>query len=193
MLTKIKNLAIWVCVLLPTIVLAGSDNTQESLSSNIPIADIVLIVTLVAGLLTIISVAKGKPQPKKADEEDEFNKLKAELKEEYKELGQKISELTKIDAATKIHYLEESVTDLDEKVNNYLMKKVYALSEYFTMLENRVIDLDKYFEKMDVDRKSENIQIKTDINTLRENIREDINDVKDIIMKLMMALKTDDD
>lgn len=193
MLKNIKNFVIWSCVVLPSIVLAGSAETTQSLSDNTALSDIVLIITLIGGLLTIITVAKGKQSKKSDDEEEDFVKIKDELKQDYKELGEKISDITKFDAASKIRGLEESVTDLDEKVNNYLMKKVYTLSEHFTVLEDRVSNIDKYFDKADADRKSDTKQLKDDINTLRENIREDINDVKGIIMKLMMALKTDDD
>lgn len=191
----IKNLGIWTILILPSIVLGGSTipiHPQQSLSDNINISDIVLVVTLIAGLLTIVSVARGKQQRKDL-EEDEFTILKNEIRTEYKELEHKISELTKIDAATKIHDLQENLTQLDDVVNNSIKRKIYTLSEHFTMLEQRVIDLDKHFDEASLDRKDDNRQFKIEINALRENIRDDINDVKDIIMKLMMALKIEDD
>lgn len=192
----IKKIGFWLIFILPSIVLGGSTtvaSTGKSLSDSIPISDIVLIVTLIAGLLTIISVARGRHGKKDSEDDDaEFNTLKNEIREEYKDLENKIFELTKIDAATKIHDLQESLTALDNTVNNSVKKKIYALSEHFTTLESRVLDLDKHFDQSNMDRKEENRQIKSEINTLRENIREDINDVKDIIIKLMLALRTDD-
>jgi hypothetical protein len=195
LMKHIQNLGLWAIFILPTVALGGSESTvasNQSLSDNVPISDIVLVVTLIAGLLTIISVARGKSS-KKNNEDDDFVTLKNEIRAEYKELETKISELTKIDAASKINDLQESLTALDDTVNNSVKKKIYTLSEHFTMLESRVLDLDKHFDQSNNDRKEETRQIKSEINTLRENIREDINDVKDIIMKLMMALKTDDD
>lgn len=194
LLEKIKNLVIWACVMLPSLALAGSEQVKNvSLSENVPISDIVLVVTLVAGLLTIISVARGKQPSKKESDDDEFTTLKNELREEYKELQDKISDLTKIDAATKIQGLQDNFSALDDTVNNYIKKQIYTLSEHFNMLDSRVTDLTKHYDEASAERKEENRQLRNEINTLRENIREDINDVKDIIMKLMMALKTDDD
>ena len=102
-------------------------------------------------------------------------------------------ELDKIDAGAKIHDIQETLAILDNTVNNLIKKKIYFLSEHFTSLEARVLDLDRHFDQASLDRKEDSRRITNEINTLRGNIREDINDVKDIIMKLMNALKTDDD
>jgi hypothetical protein len=191
----IKKLGFWTIFILPSIVLGGSTTTVpmvKSLSDNIAISDIVLVVTLIGGLLTIISIARGNSS-KNDSEDDEFSTLKIEMREDYKDLETKILELTKIDAATKIHNLQKELAALDDTVNNSVKKKIYSLSEHFNTLEHRVLDLDKHFEQSSIDRKEDSRQIKSEINILRENIREDINDVKDIIMKLMMALKTDEE
>lgn len=184
------SLFFWFICILPSIVLGGSTTIIPSaipLSDNIHISDIVLVVTLMAGLLSIISVTRGKHNRRDIGV-DQFNTLKNEMRIEYKERDTKIVEF-----ASKIHELEENLIELDSTINNSIKKKIYVLSEHFKILEQRVIDLDKHFDQSNLDRKEDTRQFKSDINTLRENIRDDINDVKDIIMKLMMALKIDTD
>lgn len=192
----IQKISFWVVFTLPSIVLGGSTKVVpavQSLSGDITISDIILVVTLIAGLLTIISVARGGQSKKAIIDDDEFIILRNEMHDEYNDLKHELAELTKLDAGTKIYNLQNNLAELDDIVRNTLKKKIYSLSEHFTTLENRVLDLDKHFDRSNLDRKEDNRQIKNEINTLRENIREDINDVKDIIMKLMMALKTADE
>lgn len=192
----IQKISFWVVFTLPSIVLGGSTKVVpvvQSLSGDITISDIILVVTLIAGLLTIISVARGGQSKKSIIDDDEFIILRNDMHDEYNDLKHELAELTKLDAGTKIYNLQNNLAELDDIVRNTLKKKIYSLSEHFTTLENRVLDLDKHFDRSNLDRKEDNRQIKNEINTLRENIREDINDVKDIIMKLMMALKTADE
>lgn len=180
-------------ILINPMLFASSDTTAHlnqlnSISSDIHVADVVLAVTLIAGLLTILTIAiksVGTTSPKS----DGIN----ELKQEYTKLAEQVTDLTKLDVAGKIKHIEHDISELDDTVNKYLKQKLYILSENFTILETKVVNLNKNFDDFNRDRREENAQLKAEINTLRENIREDINDVKDIIMKLMMALRTEDE
>jgi hypothetical protein len=182
----------FILILLPVFAIAGSSLSSSdsvgSMLSSTSLDEFVLVVTLIGGLLTILTVAikAVKPNTSKVD-------TLSELKNEYTKLAEQVTDLTKLDVAGKIRHIEHDISELDDTVNKYLKQKLYILSENFTILETKVVNLNKNFDEFNRDRREENAQLKAEINTLRENIREDINDVKDIIMKLMMALKTEED
>jgi len=179
-------------IVLPVFAIAGSSSSVSdstgSILSNASLDEFVLVVTLIGGLLTILTVAikAVKPTTPKVDTLNE-------LKIEYTKLAEQVTDLTKLDVAGKIRHIEHDISELDDTVNKYLKQKLYILSENFTILETKVVNMNKNFDEFNRDRREENAQLKAEINTLRESIREDINDVKDIIMKLMMALKTEED
>lgn len=188
----LKKITQFILIILPMLVMASSSSSSSdsirSMVNSASLDEIVLIVTLIGGLLTILTVAikAVKPSTPKVD-------TLSELKNEYTKLAEQVTDLTKLDVAGKIRHIEHDISELDDTVNKYLKQKLYILSENFTILETKVVNLYKNFDEFNRDRREENAQLKTEINTLRENIREDINDVKDIIMKLMMALKTEED
>lgn len=188
----LKKITQFILIVLPVFVIAGSSSSVSdstgSILSNASLDEFVLVVTLIGGLLTILTVAikAVKPTTPKVDTLNE-------LKIEYTKLAEQVTDLTKLDVAGKIRHIEHDISELDDTVNKYLKQKLYILSENFTILETKVVNMNKNFDEFNRDRREENAQLKAEINTLRENIREDINDVKDIIMKLMMALKTEED
>jgi hypothetical protein len=188
----LKKITQFILIVLPVFAIAGSSSSVSdstgSILSNASLDEFVLVVTLIGGLLTILTVAikAVKPTTPKVDTLNE-------LKIEYTKLAEQVTDLTKLDVAGKIRHIEHDISELDDTVNKYLKQKLYILSENFTILETKVVNMNKNFDEFNRDRREENAQLKAEINTLRENIREDINDVKDIIMKLMMALKTEED
>ena len=188
----LKKITQFILIVLPVFAIAGSSSSVSdstgSILSNASLDEFVLVVTLIGGLLTILTVAikAVKPTTPKVDTLNE-------LKIEYTKLSELVTDLTKLDVAGKIRHIEHDISELDDTVNKYLKQKLYIISENFTILETKVVNLNKNFDEFNRDRREENAQLKAEINTLRENIREDINDVKDIIMKLMMALKTEED
>lgn len=188
----LKKITQFILIVLPVFAIAGSSSSVSdstgSILSNASLDEFVLVVTLIGGLLTILTVAikAVKPTTPKVDTLNE-------LKIEYTKLAEQVTDLTTLDVAGKIRHIEHDISELDDTVNKYLKQKLYILSENFTILETKVVNLNKNFDEFNRDRREENAQLKAEINTLRENIREDINDVKDIIMKLMMALKTEED
>lgn len=188
----LKKITQFILIVLTVFAIAGSSSSVSdstgSILSNASLDEFVLVVTLIGGLLTILTVAikAVKPTTPKVDTLNE-------LKIEYTKLAEQVTDLTKLDVAGKIRHIEHDISELDDTVNKYLKQKLYILSENFTILETKVVNMNKNFDEFNRDRREENAQLKAEINTLRENIREDINDVKDIIMKLMMALKTEED
>jgi predicted nuclease with TOPRIM domain len=184
MVNKTLTIVFLIMLMLPTLALPADKTSNSNYDAYNP----VVIITVITGMLAIITVVmKGINS----------SKCKQELIEMKQDIDTFKTDVNRIvnsnELIEKIETLKEEHDALYKTVNDYLKRKVYNLSENINKLEVKVNDLNKYFDDANVDRKEENKQIKQDINSLRDNIREDINDVKDIIMKLMMALKTDDD
>lgn len=133
---------------------------------NDPVARVIGIITAIGVVITIIAkVTKG---------------IKSSLMNGLKE---------------KISKLQKDHQSLDKTVNaenTKIKEKMNSISEHFNTLETKVNDLDRYFDNANKDRKEQDKVIQKEINAIRNNIREDINEVKNIIMKLMMSLKIED-
>lgn len=147
--------------------------------------DPVTIVTVVAALLAILMVIVGGLRSFAGKERLET------IETRQSELDKQIKKLATVDIDS-IKTLEEQYEKLSEAVNQNLKQKVDSLSENYGKLETRVGELSRYFDETNKDRKEEDKAIKQEITLLRENIRKDINDVKNIIMNLMLSLKNDE-
>lgn len=182
-----SKLSVFPVIMLISVTVLGADAVTVPLTTTTPY-DPTTILTVATALLALITiVVKGFTgnnwKKDHADLKSEFEKFKVEIKEIVN--NQEIY--------SKIETLKNDHDALYKTVNEHLKNKVTSLSENITKLEDKIAELNKHFDDVNADRKEESRQIKHDINSLRENIREDINDVKDIIMKLMMALKTESD
>lgn len=166
-----------------------SVSTSTPVSSPTSVNDIILFVTFFSSVVTILAIVfqsiKFKSRPQKPTDIDQ-------LKQNLKETTTKVDSLTEANLNEKIKTIQGNIQTIDKVINDLVKIKINSLSETVTKLDQKLSDLNKYFETALSDRKEENKQIKQEINTLRENIREDINDVKSIIMKLMFVLKNDD-
>lgn len=183
-------------VMLSSVYMYGADSsssTQEAskmLDTTSVTNNIIIFLTAIGSLVTIIAFGSQfiKPKQKKLSPT-----MIDKLNNDYKEIEKKVKLLTDENISEKVKNLQQSFQTLDSTVSDIVKNKISVLSENVTKLDQKLTDLNKFYETALNDRKEENRQIKQEINTLRENIREDINDVKNIIMKLMLVLKSDDD
>ena len=147
--------------------------------------DPVTIITVAAALLAILTVIMGGLRSIAGKE-----RIKT-LETRQSEMDDQLKKLAIADIDT-IKSLEAQYQKLTETVNDTLKQKVDSLSDTYGKLETKVNDLSRYFDETNKDRKEEDKAIKHEITLLRENIRKDINDVKNIIINLMLSLKNDD-
>jgi septal ring factor EnvC (AmiA/AmiB activator) len=173
-LKKLKEYIFLVLLSIPSLLLAGSNSTSEALSNNTDIADLVLVITLIGGVLTILTVADKHIFSKKTVD---INMIKNSIMKDYEELGVKIKEIEKYDTASKIQSLHTTMDKIDKTVNEYVINKIQSLSENVNKIETRL----NYIE-------SSNTEQKEELSKLSSYLREDINEVKAIIMNLLMAL-----
>ena len=186
---RLYKLSFFVAVIFFLVSATDSTTIGTPTSSPTSVNDIILFVTFFSSVITILAVVfqsiKFKSRSQKPTDIDQ-------LKQNLKETTTKVDALTEANLNEKIKTIQGNIQTIDKVINDLVKIKINALSETVTKLDQKLSDLNRYFETALSDRKEENKQIKQEINTLRENIREDINDVKSIIMKLMFVLKNDE-
>ena len=188
-INRLYKLSFFVAVIFFLVSATDSTTIGTPTSSPTSVNDIILFVTFFSSVITILAVVfqsiKFKSRSQKPTDIDQ-------LKQNLKETTTKVDALTEANLNEKIKTIQGNIQTIDKVINDLVKIKINALSETVTKLDQKLSDLNRYFETALSDRKEENKQIKQEINTLRENIREDINDVKSIIMKLMFVLKNDE-
>jgi hypothetical protein len=176
MTKKTKNILLLIVLTLPTTLLAGSNIDSIKLSSNNGIADVILVVTLIGGILTILSYA-NKNFPNKKSTDGDSDVIKDSLVTKYEKLGDKIRDIEKFDTVGKVQLLDTKLTKIEKQMNDYVVIKLQLLSENVNKIETRL----NYIEDSSTSQKKE-------LSTLSAYLREDINEVKSIIMNLLLAL-----
>ena len=81
---------------------------------------------------------------------------------------------------------------MDIAVHQHIEKKIQSLSDNYTALDKQIAMFTKNLENSLNDRKDESKQLKQELNTIRDNIREDLNDVRKLITEITIAFKISD-
>ena len=155
-----------------------SSSSAEPIITNSASTDvIVLIVTLVSGLLTILTVAVQSIRPEK----------------DSNEVTQKtIEQLNKENIEEKIKSIQQNLNTLDIAVHHHIERKIQSLSDNYNALDKQISVFTKNLEVSLNDRKDESKQLKQELNIIRDNIREDLNDVRKLITEITLAFRISD-
>lgn len=159
--------------------ISSSSTELISTASSTSTDTIVLIVTLVSGLLTILTVAVQSLRSDKDTKSDT-------------PLNEKLNQLNKDTLEDKIKTIQQTLNSLDVDVHQHIEKKIQSLDNNYTALDKQLAMFTKYLETSIDDRKEESKQLKQELNTIRDNIREDLNDVRKLINEITLAMKLDD-
>lgn len=148
--------------------ISSSSTEVVSTASSTSTDTIVLIVTLVSGLLTILTVAVQSLRSDKDTKSDN-------------QLNEKLNQLNKDTLEDKIKNIQQTLNSLDVDVHQHIEKKIQSLDSNYTALDKQLSMFTKHLEMSIGDRKEESKQLKQELNTIRDNIREDLNDVRKLI------------
>lgn len=156
---------------------SSSSSIEPVITNSASTDNIVLIVTLVSGLLTILTIAIQSIRSGK----------------DNTEVTQKtIEQLNKENIEDKIKSIQQNLNTLDIAVHQHIEQKIQSLSNNYTALDKQISMFTKNLEGSLNDRKDESKQLKQELNTIRDNIREDLNDVRKLITEITLAFKLSD-
>lgn len=201
-------------VLLLTILSACEPSSQSELSStsvavvqnadsSIPTGYGDLLAAIVSGITIIAALgAVGKKMFGESDSdkrlktaESEITALKATINTNHREMKDLITtirtELSEKTNNQNFDHLIKEHKSLEETVNEGIKKLNVSVSE-LDVVETKLNEIRNHFDDNNSERKAEIKEINETIKLLRENIREDINDVKSVIMKMLMNLRGND-
>jgi phage shock protein A len=186
-------------LLLQTIAFAANEATKTTASN-----DLFNPATILAATVSIITLvgfigSAGKKLLAAAHLEDQVKDLRAEVDtiksdrdnhaKVLDELFEKIKDEIQNKASVEIY---SDLEELETKVGDELDKLKGTVSE-LSQVEYKLNELKEHFDESNADRREEIKELTDTVKGLRDNMREDVNDVKSIIMKLMMNLKINDD
>ena len=103
-----------------------------------------------------------------------------------------IEQLNNEDIEDKLKSMQQNLSKLDADVHQDIEKKIQSLSDNYNALDKQITIFTKNLENSMNDRKDESKQLKQDLNTIRDNIREDLNDVRKLITEIALAFKLPD-
>ena len=187
-------------VVLQTITFAADEVAKTTPSSS----DLFNPATILAATVSIITIigfigSAGKKLLAAAslDEkvhtlEEEVANIKSDRDNHAKVIDGLFDSITKEienKASVKIY---NDLEDLESKVG-YELDKLKGTVTELSQVEYKLNELKEHFDESNADRRDEIKDLTDTVKGLRDNMREDVNDVKSIIMKLMMNLKINDD
>ena len=187
-------------LILQTIIFAADDVSKAVASSNDLLNPATLLAATVS-LLTLIGfigtatkklVAALSLEKKVNELEKEVDSIKSDRDIHAKALDDlfvKIKEEIDNKASVKIY---DDIEELETKIGDELEKLKGTVSE-LSQVEYKLNELKEHLDDSNTARHEEIKELTDTVKELRANMREDVNDVKSIIMKLMMNLKINDD
>ena len=176
-----------------TTAIASAQSSWWESPGNI-IATAISLITLLgmmgAFLKKIMSANEMEPRLDKT--EKNVKELKEMIDSNHKDLKD-LMHVMKTDLANKVNVVNYNDLviehqELENKVNTEIDKLNTTVNE-LSKIEGKLNEVKSHFDDNNKERREEIKEINDTIKGLRENIREDINDVKAVIMKLMMNLK----
>lgn len=160
-------------------------------------AAIVSGITIIAALGAVGKKMFGESDSDKRlkTAESEITALKATIDTNHKEMKDLITtiraELSEKTNNQNFDHLIKEHKSLEETVNEGIKKLNVSVNE-LDIVETKLNEIRNHFDDTNSERKAEIKEINETIKLLRENIREDINDVKSVIMKMLMNLRGND-
>ena len=158
------------------------------------IAASVSLITLLGMLGAFIKkiISANEMEPRLEKTEKNVKELKDLIDSNHKDLKELMSAM-KTDLANKVNVVNYNDLviehqELENTVNTEIEKLNNTVNE-LSKIEGKLNEVKSHFDESNKERREEIKEINDTIKGLRENIREDINDVKAVIMKLMMNLK----
>lgn len=154
-------------------------------------------LTLLAMLGSFVKkvISSNDMEPRLSKTESDISDLRTTIDKNYLDIKDLMHAL-RIDLANKVNVtnyndLVQEHQALEETVNAEIEKLNETVNQ-LTVVETKLNEVKNHFDDSNKERRQEIKEINDTIKGLRENIREDINDVKAVIMKLMMNLKVKD-
>lgn len=186
--------------LFQSIALATGDIVSKNTNADSDWANPVTILAATVSIVTIIGFigSAGKKLLAAAALETKVTQLVADVREIkddrnkhakiLDELFYNIKEDIKAKASVDIY---EDLGELQATIDAELDKLKHTVTE-LSQVEHKLNELKAHFDDCNLDRRNEIKELTETVKGLRDNMRDDVNDVKSIIMKLMMNLKIND-
>lgn len=182
----------------------ASDTSLAIIENATEVGDYSDLLTGIVSGITILAAlgAVGKKVFGESDSdkrlktaETEIAALKTIIDTNHKEMKDLISsirsELSEKTNNQNFNQLYKEHQSLEETVNEGIEKLNDTVNE-LDIVETKLNEIKNHFDETNSERKAEIKEINETIKSLRENIREDINDVKSVIMKMLMNLRGND-
>lgn len=196
---NIRNFFISIATL-SLVVFANADSTAaQAASSGIltNISDVLGIIVSLFAVLTILGTigkkifAESELEKRIKQTEAEIIQLKNQLTVNHDEMKSMFdslrNDLAEKAPKNKFEQLNIDHSELEETVTNGIDKLNGTIKE-LAIVELKLNDMKNNFDEKNTDRKHEINEINETIKSLRETVREEVNSVKDIMMKIMMKL-----
>ena len=164
-------------------------------STNTILAIGISILTILAAMGAAIKnlFSESEVEKRVSATESEIISLKSQIDRNHTEMKDLITmirnELSTKSSCGSVDFLFNGHHDLEKTVNVGINKLNDTVSE-LAVVETKLNEIKNHFDENNTERKQEIKEINDTIKILRENIREDINDVKSVIMKMMMNLRS---
>lgn len=194
-MTIFNNILVPLILILTTFTYGYTDSSME-FSSNL--FSIVLSGITLLGLLAVYLkklVTQSDIEKKLENATNDLANIRlmvktyqSEIKDITSEFNKKLAEKASIDTYEIVLNNQE---DLETVVNEQI-DKLNTFVHDLSRIEQKLNDVKKNIDDTNARHKEEIKEINENIKILRENVREDINDVKDVLMKLMMTLRVKD-
>lgn len=173
-------------------------------SNESPVSNYVdLLAAIVSGITILAALAAlGKKVFGESDSdkrlktaETEISALKTLIDTNHREMKDLVtsirSELSEKSSNQNFTQICKEHQTLEDTVNEGIDKLNDTVNE-LDIVETKLNEIKNHFDETNAERKAEIKEINETIKSLRENIREDINDVKSVIMKMLMNLRGND-